>query len=59
MSSANASQLAGLRDRGRLAVGYRADLVILDELLAVAAVMHGGRFVTHALPTIPQEPERD
>jgi len=32
----------GLSDRGRLAVGHRADVVALDEDLRVMRVLRGG-----------------
>lgn len=35
----------GLDDRGRLAPGQRADLVVLDEDLAVVRIMRAGRWV--------------
>lgn len=35
----------GLADRGRIAVGQRADLVVLDEELAVVRVMRAGEWV--------------
>lgn len=38
--------LIGVTDRGRLAVGQRADLVELDDDLAVRRVMRGGAWVT-------------
>jgi N-acetylglucosamine-6-phosphate deacetylase len=37
--------LLGIRDRGRIAVGQRADLVELDEALAVRRVMRDGAWV--------------
>lgn len=37
--------LLGRRDRGRLAVGSRADLVLFDEVMEVVATMVGGQFV--------------
>ena len=40
--------LLGITDRGRLAVGQRADLVELDADLAVRRVMRGGRWVAGA-----------
>ena len=36
----------GLTDRGRIAAGLRADIVLLDGDLAVRRVMRGGRWVT-------------
>ena len=39
------AHLLGLDDRGRLAVGNRADLVLLDDSMKVAATMVGGRFM--------------
>ena len=45
--SANAAQAAGLSDRGRIALGKRADLVILDDrsyaLPRVVATFCNGR----------------
>jgi N-acetylglucosamine-6-phosphate deacetylase len=40
--------LLGITDRGRLAVGQRADLVELDGDLTVRRVMRGGRWVVDA-----------
>lgn len=40
--TANPARVLGLVDRGRLAVGARADLVVLSEDLEVRAVMTGG-----------------
>jgi N-acetylglucosamine-6-phosphate deacetylase len=36
--------LLGITDRGRLEPGLRADLVELDDALAVRRVMRGGRW---------------
>ena len=44
-ASANPATLLGLADRGRLAVGLRADLVELDGSLAVRRVMRGGDWI--------------
>jgi N-acetylglucosamine-6-phosphate deacetylase len=38
----NPAEMLGLTDRGRLAVGQRADLVELDEYLVVSRVMRSG-----------------
>jgi N-acetylglucosamine-6-phosphate deacetylase len=44
-TSANPARLLGLADRGRIAVGLRADLVELDDDLQVTGVLaHGERF---------------
>jgi N-acetylglucosamine-6-phosphate deacetylase len=45
-ASRNPLELLGVSDRGRLAEGQRADLVELDEDLAVQRVMRGGKWVT-------------
>ena len=37
-------------DLGRLAVGYAADAVLLDETLHIDAVWAGGRRLPHASP---------
>jgi N-acetylglucosamine-6-phosphate deacetylase len=37
--------LLGRSDRGHIAVGRRADLVVFDEELEVVATMVGGQFV--------------
>jgi N-acetylglucosamine-6-phosphate deacetylase len=44
-ASRNPLELLGITDRGRLAVGQRADLVELDADLAVQRVMRAGRWV--------------
>jgi adenine deaminase len=51
MASISAARAFGLRDRGLVAPGYRADLALLDDLegCAVAAVVSAGRVVEDAL----------
>ena len=44
-ASRNPLAMLGVTDRGRLAVGQRADLVELDEDLHVRRVMRGGTWV--------------
>ena len=44
-ASTNPLALLGVTDRGRIAVGQRADLVELDETLHVRRVMRGGSWV--------------
>ena len=44
-ASRNPLELLGIGDRGRLATGLRADLVELNEDLAVLRVMRGGTWV--------------
>lgn len=44
-ASRNPLDLLGVDDRGRIAVGLRADLVELDDDLRVRRVMRGGRWV--------------
>ncbi len=44
-ASANPLALLGVGDRGRIAVGQRADLVELDDELRVCRVMRGGSWV--------------
>jgi N-acetylglucosamine-6-phosphate deacetylase len=41
-ASANPAALLGASDRGEIAAGRRADLVQLDDDLAVERVMRGG-----------------
>jgi N-acetylglucosamine-6-phosphate deacetylase len=45
-ASRNPLQLLGVADRGRVATGQRADLVELDEDLAVLRVMRGGTWIS-------------
>ncbi|MBV1702555.1 MAG: adenine deaminase [Hyphomicrobiales bacterium] len=51
MSSLSAARAFGLRDRGLVAPGWRADLVLLDDLAtcAVSSVISAGRVVDDAL----------
>jgi N-acetylglucosamine-6-phosphate deacetylase len=44
-ASTNPADLLGLTDRGRIAVGRRADLVELDDALRVRRVMRGGTWL--------------
>ena len=50
-ASISAARIFGLRDRGLVAPGWRADLAIVDDLdhCAVAMVLAGGRVVDDAL----------
>jgi adenine deaminase len=50
-ASLTAAQAFGLKDRGMIAPGKRADIVLLDDLetCAVSAVIAGGRLVDEAL----------
>jgi adenine deaminase len=52
----SAAQAFGLTDRGIVAPGYRADLVLVDDLEAVAisGVVCGGRLVDDALLSAPR-----
>lgn len=45
MCSATPARALGLSDRGTIAVGQRADLVILDDRFEVTAVMRGGEWL--------------
>lgn len=45
MLSATPARAMGFTDRGRIAVGQRADLVVLDDALAVVRVMRAGHWV--------------
>ena len=46
MASATPARVLGFTDRGAIAAGLRADLVLLDEELAVTGVVRGGVSVT-------------
>jgi adenine deaminase len=50
-ASISAARIFGLNDRGLVAPGWRADLVVLDDLetCAVSSVMTAGRWVDEAL----------
>jgi adenine deaminase len=50
-ASISAARIFGLRDRGLVAPGWRADLVLVDDLesCAVSSVLAGGRVVDDAL----------
>ena len=48
MASATPAKLLGLADRGEIAVGKRADLVIMDKQYTVKTVLHNGRVVSAA-----------
>ena len=50
-ASISAARIFGLRDRGLVAPGWRADLAVIDDLdhCAVSMVMAGGRVVDDAL----------
>lgn len=59
MATINAAEIYGLRDVGAVAPGFRADLVVLDDLssFTVYAVLKGGRLVARegkALPGVIQ-----
>jgi N-acetylglucosamine-6-phosphate deacetylase len=44
-ASTNPADLLGLSDRGRIAIGRRAELGELDEALRVRRVMRGGTWL--------------
>jgi N-acetylglucosamine-6-phosphate deacetylase len=52
MASEVPARLLGLRAKGRLAVGYDADLVLLDDGLRVQETFAEGRCVFHRPPTL-------
>jgi alpha-D-ribose 1-methylphosphonate 5-triphosphate diphosphatase len=47
MASGNAARSAGLTDRGEIALGQRADLVVIEpgDVHRIRATFRGGRFV--------------
>ena len=47
-ASGNPAAMLGVTDRGRLAVGQRADLVEFDDDVRVGRVMRAGRWVEGA-----------
>jgi N-acetylglucosamine-6-phosphate deacetylase len=47
-ASRNPLEMLGVNDRGRLAPGQRADVVVLDDDLMVRRVMRAGAWVTSA-----------
>lgn len=49
MSSLVPAQIMGWEDRGEVAVGKRADLLLLDSSLSVEGVFHGGRAIAKQL----------
>ena len=55
-ASRNPLALLGVTDRGRIAVGQRADLVELDDDLTVRRVMRAGR--GSRLDLAPSTPQR-
>ena len=46
MASTTPARLLGLADRGEIAVGKRADLVLMDKSYALQFVMHNGKIVS-------------
>ena len=52
MASEVPARLLGLRAKGRLAVGFDADLVLLDDGLRVLATFTEGRCLFHRPPTL-------
>ncbi|MGQ9567922.1 MAG: adenine deaminase [Anaerolineae bacterium] len=62
MATRNPAEYFGLQDLGAVAPGYRADLVVLDDLheVRVSQVYKDGRLVAqdgHLLPSAPQPPK--
>lgn len=56
MTTATPARIMGLRDRGALAPGLRADIVLFDEDIRVARTIVGGRSVYIAPPEGADEP---
>jgi N-acetylglucosamine-6-phosphate deacetylase len=52
-ASANPRALLGITDRGRIAVGKRADLVELGDDLTVQRVMRAGAWLAEAPDQLP------
>ena len=61
MASLNAAQCFGLRDRGAIAPGLRADIVLLEDLAAFKAThtFIGGALVAEAGSYLPEVRRRD
>ena len=57
-ASRNPLSMLGVTDRGRLAVGQRADVVELDEALRVQRVMRAGRWISAAATAHPMTGSR-